>query len=87
MSKEIEDLVRNHTTCCKNQEQFAEPLITTSFPKLPWQRVGTDLFENKGTQYVLVIDYFSRYIEIAKLSSDAIITYLKSIFARHGIPQ
>ena len=41
-------------------------------------------------QYVLVIDYFSRYIEIAKLSStssDAIITHLTSIFARHGIPQ
>ena len=90
MSKEIENLVRNCTTCCKTQVQFAEPLITTNFPKLPWQRVGTDLFEYKGTQYVLVIDYFSRYIEIAKLSStssDAIITHLKSMFARHGIPQ
>ena len=90
MSKEIENLVRNCTTCCKTQVQFAEPLITTKFPKLPWQRVGTDLFEYKGTQYVLVIDYFSHYIEIAKLSStssDAIITHLKSMFARHGIPQ
>ena len=39
---------------------------------------------------MLVIDYFSRYIEIAKLSntsSDAVITQLKSMFARHGIPQ
>ena len=90
MSKEIENLVRNCTTCCKTQVQFAEPLITTNFPKLPWQRVGTDLFEYKGTQYVLVIDYFSRYIEIAKLSSmssNAIITHLKSMFARHGIQQ
>ena len=69
MSKEIENLVRNCTTCCKIQVQFAEPLITTNFPKLPWQRVGTDLFEYKGTQYVLVIDYFSCYIEITKLSS------------------
>ena len=88
MSKEIENLVRNCTTCCKTQVQFAEPLITTNSPKLPWQRVGTDLFEYKGTQYVLVIDYFSCYIEIAKLSStssDAIITHLKSMFARHGM--
>ena len=37
-----------------------------------------------------MIDYFSRYIGIAKLSStssNAVITHLKSIFARHGIPQ
>ena len=34
--------------------------------------------------------YFSRYIEIAKFSStslNAVITHLKSIFARQGIPQ
>jgi DNA-binding CsgD family transcriptional regulator len=37
-----------------------------------------------------VIDYFSRYIEIAKLfntSSQSVINHLKSIFARHGIPE
>lgn len=35
------------------------------------------------------MDYFSRYIEIAKLkslSSQHVINHLKSIFARHGIP-
>jgi transposase InsO family protein len=40
--------------------------------------------------YLLVIDYFSRYIEIAKLfntSSQSVINHLKSIFARHGIPE
>ena len=38
--------------------------------------------------YLLVIEYFSRYIEIAKLfntSSQSVINHLKSIFARHGI--
>ena len=40
--------------------------------------------------YPLVIDYFSRYIEIAKLTSEStgcVIKHMKSIFARHGIPQ
>ena len=40
--------------------------------------------------YLLVIEYFSRYIEIAKLfntSSQSVINHLKSIFARHGIPE
>ncbi|KAF7653482.1 hypothetical protein LDENG_00082320 [Lucifuga dentata] len=38
---------------------------------------------------MLVIDYFSNYPEICLLSnttSAAVITHMKSIFARHGIP-
>ena len=59
-------------------------------PTLPWQKVGTDLFEWKDSTYLLIIDYFSRYIEIAKLhhtTSEDVILHMKSIFARHGIPE
>ena len=37
-----------------------------------------------------MVDYYSRYVELAKLStttSEDIIRHLKSIFARHGIPE
>ena len=49
-----------------------------------------DLFTWKSTKYLLIIDYYSRYIEVAKLpteSSNDTINVLKSIFARHDIPQ
>ena len=39
---------------------------------------------------MLVVDYFSRFVEISKLtttSSSSIITVLKPIFARYGIPE
>lgn len=52
--------------------------------------MGTDLFEIKGKQYLLVVDYFSRYPEVIQLSlttSATIITALKSIFSRQGIPE
>ena len=51
--------------------------------------MGTDLFELQGTKYLLVVDYISRYPEVTKLSSTtsrSIITALKCIFSRHGIP-
>ena len=64
--------------------------MPSEFPDHPWQKVATDLFEFQKSQYLLVIDYCSRFIEIAKLStttSTSIITNLKSIFSRHGIPE
>ena len=89
LSKQIEDLVNNCRKCAKFRSDQAEPLITSDFPNRPWQTVGTDLFDYKGNQYLLLVDYFSRYIEIAKLTSTtsaAIVNHMKSIFARHGIP-
>ena len=53
--------------------------------------VATDLFQLHDDIYLLVIDYFSRYIEIVKVTksqtSQEIIKGLKDVFARHGIPE
>ena len=49
-----------------------------------------DLFELNQSHYIVVVDYFSRYPEVIKLSSttsSSVIAALKSIFARHGIPE
>ena len=61
-----------------------------NLPQLPWQRVGTDLFELKGYAYLLVVDYYSRFIEVARLNNataDEVILHTKEFFARHGIPE
>ena len=67
-----------------------QPMIPTELPDYPWQKVGTDLFHFKGVTYLLVVDYFSRYPEITKLTSTTsldIINALKSTFSRYGIPE
>ena len=90
MTKEIEEMVRKCEVCAKEATPRREPLLVTPLPDYPWEIVGTDLFEWKGEQYLIIIDYYSRYPEIAKLSSttsSAVITVLKSVFARHGIPE
>ena len=63
--------------------------MPTKLPQRPWEKLASDLFEFKGKTYIIVVDYFSRYIEILKLSttsSASIITALKTIFSRQGIP-
>ena len=44
-------------------------MIISKIPKYPWQNIGSDLFEVKGHTYFVLVDYFSRYLEVAKLSS------------------
>ena len=56
----------------------------------PWNKVATDCFHFRGHDYLLLVDYYSNYPEIAKLaslSSSNVILHMKSIFARHGIPR
>ena len=90
LSRQIEELVKNCATCRKCVQQRSEPLIPSNFPETPWQRVGTHLFEMKGHSYLLIVDYYSRYIEVARLNrttAEEVILHTKSIFARHGIPE
>ena len=70
--------------------QQKEPLRPHDIPVRPWQMVATDLFVWKNTNYVLVVDYYSNYFKIAQLAStksSTVIQHIKSIFARHGIPE
>ena len=90
ISRDLEQLVQNCTECCKAQKQRAQPMIPSPLPDLPWQKVATNLFEWKQETYLLIVDYYSRFIEIAhlnRLTADEIIARTKSIFARHGIPE
>lgn len=64
-------------------------MLPTKLPDYPWERVATDLFEFKQSTYLLVVDYFSRFMEIQKLcgtTASNVIKALKDMFARFGIP-
>ena len=91
ISQQIYDLVKSCRVCVEIKgNSHPEPLIPREMPLYPWQKVATDLFEYQQTQYLLIVDYLSRYIEVLKLNSTAsseIIHQMKRIFAHHGIPQ
>ena len=59
-------------------------------PHYPFQMVGSDLLNWNGQDFVLVVDYYSRYWDIEKLyktDSATVIKKLKHIFSRMGIPE
>ena len=48
------------------------------------------LFQWKKHTYLLIVDYYSRFIEISQLNrttAEDVILHTKSIYARHGIPE
>ena len=65
-------------------------MIAHKVPDRLWQKLGSDLFEHKGKPYLLVVDYYSKFIETSLLpdkTAGTVKTHMKSIFARHGIPE
>ena len=91
MTKQIENIVTNCSTCQELRSgNPREPMLPHEIPQYPWQIVATDLFLWNDVNYIVVVDYYSRYWEIASLrstTSTAVIEKLKQIFSRHGIPE
>ena len=90
VTHQITQTVQHCTTCAKEARQRKEPLMSTILPDYPWQVVGTDLFKLNGIHYLITVDYFSRYPEVIKMSSTislAVISALKAVFCRHGLPE
>ncbi len=90
VSSQVAQMVQQCPECAKNSTPPKEPLLTSPLPDFPWQVIGTDLFELEGKQYLLIVDYFSRFPQVIQLKSTtsaAVISQLKSVFARHGIPE
>ena len=90
LGSQIKTIVENCQTYSEHRNSHCEPLMPTPLPQRPWQTVASDLFTLKNNNYLLVVDYYSRYVEVITLrkstSSQAVIEALKTIFARHGIP-
>lgn len=90
MHKDIEAYVQRCETCQRHRYQQAkEPMRPHEKPTEPWSKVGMDLFQLKGKDYLVVMDYYSNYPEFVGLSdttAERVVAHTKTMFARHGIP-
>jgi len=59
-------------------------------PERPWERISVDIFTIANTDYLVTVDYLSRFFEIDCLSAGKsvsnIVYCLRQHFARHGLP-
>jgi len=90
LTKDVISQVKECDPCHRHQRQKQkQPIVQPQPASYPWQRLNSDLFEFKGDEYLLLSDQYSKFPVIRKpisMSSQAIVTHLKSIFAEHGIP-
>lgn len=90
MNKQIEDVLSRCSTCLLHQNKSQkETMMIHLIPFLPWSKVATDLFELDGFHYLILVDYYSNFIEVAWLKHDTttrnVIKHLKENIARYDI--
>ena len=91
MNADVEATVRDCLRCAEYPNKLPpEPLSPTPKLDLPFIEVGTDLVEFQSKHYILLVGYYSKFIEVDDLrdqSSSSVIQALKVQFFRHGIPE
>lgn len=91
MNKQIEEMVGKSPTCLeRGPSNTREPMISHKIPDRPWQTAPTDLFTWNNENYIITVDYYSRYFELDMLHSttaSAVIHKIKATFARHSVPE
>ena len=91
ITRDLKDLVASCHFCIERRPtQHKEPLQPSELPHRPYQKVGADLLTHKGNSFLVIRDYYSRYIDLTYLpdtSSRTVIAKTKNIFAHHGVPE
>ncbi|CAI6370722.1 unnamed protein product [Macrosiphum euphorbiae] len=91
MSSDLKNFIEACEICKKfSCSNIKEPLLQHAIPELPFQKIGIDIAEIERSNYLVVMDYFSRWIEVLSMkdkTSETVISLLKIVFSRFGIPE
>ena len=76
--------------CQENRKaQPSESLISHGIPDRTWAKVDSDIFHVRGKNFIVVVDYYSKFLEVENvpdMTPESTVHALKAIFARNGIP-
>ena len=81
MSNEIKESVANCQICADFQARNPrQPLQAHAIPDRPWSRVAADLFSLHSKNYIVLVDYYSNFLEVGELldtSACSVVQFLK----------
>lgn len=91
MKNDIEQAVEKCRICERHQiSNKKEPLIMHEIPDYPFQKVGVDIAELNGKNYLIMKDYLSKWLDIRELKTktiEEIIAKFRRVFSNCGIPE
>ena len=91
MASDVKDYVSKCDVCLAHlTSQTKKPLFQHEVIPRPWAKLAAYLCELHERTLLVVTDYFSNYIEVARLSATStqtVVRELKTMFARFGISE
>ena len=90
MTTELKEYIGKCDVCMAHRSEQSKEQIQHDFVARPWSKVAVDLCDLDGRTFLVISDYYSNYIEVARITSitsRSIIKELKAVFARFGIPE
>lgn len=91
LNSDIEECIAKCEKCQTfRSNSVKETMIPHEIPELPFNKVACDILEFQDKVFLVLIDYYSKWIELKKIknkSSAEIILRWMEIFAIHGVPR
>lgn len=87
--------IHNFVLQCRTCEKFRpanchDKLMPHKIPNRRYAKVGTDILDFQGKYFLVIVDYFSHWLEILQLSdktSRSVINAFQEAFTRFGYPE
>ena len=90
MTTQVKDYLSKCEVCLLHRSAPPrEPLQQHDFVARPWSKIGADLCQIDGRTLLVVCDYYSNFIEVARLNTvttRSVLRELLPMFARFGLP-
>lgn len=90
MSEQIIETISKCGACAKYQRSNTkEPMMAHEIPNAPFEKIGCDFCDFGGKSYLIVKDYFSKWLEIIETKTKTaaeVVAVWRSLFATFGVP-
>ena len=93
VNKETEEMIRNCPTCLEftptKPKTKKKDMLHHEIPSTPWTKLATDIFHFQGANYLVLVDYTSKFPvvkQLQKIDQRAVTTAFEEVFTERGYP-